>query len=68
MERFDKVEFEELLVGLDSSHDSIVNSSSRFLNLETDQFDAASLIYFENFRKAIEHSILKNKVQVELYR
>jgi hypothetical protein len=61
-----KAEFVELLVGLDSSHDSIVSSSSKFLNLEPDYFDAATQIYFENFRSAIEQSILKNKVQVEL--
>lgn len=65
---FDKVEFEELMIGLDSSHDSIVNSSSKFLNLEPVHFDSACQVYFANFRSTIEHSILKNKVQVELYR
>jgi hypothetical protein len=65
---FDKVEFEELMIGLDSSHDSIVNSSSKFLNLEPVHLDSACQVYFANFRSTIEHSILKNKVQVELYR
>lgn len=62
MVKFDKAEFVELLLGMDSSHESIVNSSSKFLNLNPDNFEAASETFFEGFKNSIEQSILKNKV------
>jgi hypothetical protein len=64
MKKFDREEFEELLVGLDSSHESIVNSSSKFLNLDQEYVDLATQVFFESFRKAIEHSLLKHKVLI----
>ena len=62
MGNFDREEFEELLVGLDSSHESIVNSSSRFLNLDSEWIEAATQVFFDSFRKAVSHSLLKHKV------
>lgn len=62
MAKFSKEEFDELLLGLDSYHESIVNSSSKFLNLEPEGFEPASQVYFDTFRNIIEHSILKDKV------
>ena len=63
MGKFDKSEFEELLLAMDSSHESIVNSSSKFLNLDPDYFEVASQTFFESFKTVIEQSILKNKVR-----
>ena len=62
MAQFSKEEFDDLLLGLDISHESIVKSSSHFLNLEADGFELASGVFFDTFRNVIEHSILKDKV------
>jgi replicative superfamily II helicase len=62
MGKFNRGEYEELLLVLDSTHDSIVNSSSKFLNLEPESVEAAAAFLFETIKNTILSSKLKEKV------
>lgn len=62
MGKFNRTEYEELLMVLDSTHDSIVNSSSKFLNLDPDSVEPAAAFFFESLSNTIQNSLLKEKV------
>ena len=62
MGKFNREEYAELLLVLDSTHDSIVNSSSRFLNLEPEGVEAAAAFFFDTVKNTIQNSLLKEKV------
>jgi hypothetical protein len=62
MAKLNKQEFSDLLITLDTTHDSIVASSSQILNLASEYFDTAVQLYFEHFKQIIDNSLVKNKV------
>ena len=50
------------LDNLENTSDSIVGTSSQFLNLEFDDAKVAVEIFFQKFKVVIDTALLKNKV------
>jgi hypothetical protein len=50
------------LDNLENTSDSIVGTSSQFLNLDFDDAKAATDIFFQKFKVVIDTALLKNKV------
>jgi hypothetical protein len=66
MAKLNKQEFSDLLITLDTTHDSIVATSSQILNLASEYFDPAVQLYFDHFKQIIDNSLVKNKVRDRL--
>jgi hypothetical protein len=56
------------LDNLENTSDSIVGTSSQFLNLDFDDAKAATDIFFQKFKVVIDTALLKNKVTLRATR